>query len=290
LYCRRTGRGLQSSVACCRLSRAASESAKLVRRFAAFTNQYPWQWEPAEAEAFITHSPVAVSTARNYQNTLRLFCGYASDARYGWTANCLEHFGSAPRQILDEWNTVTRALLGLRGNQALPADLLLQTDLPRLPDPPSPGDSITHDLLDDLPQTQALHYVREMLVNSGVLPVRNEHLERLAPWLEYLLRGKPAHHARLIRPFTHWFVFRRARRTATRRAVRYFLPWAHGRGLARDLNVPLPPRQEPERLLAESDHIQQLDRCLTDEDMPLDLRVAGALVLLFGMLVSRITQ
>jgi len=79
---------------------------ELVRRFAAFTNQYPWQWEPAEAEEFITSSPVAVSTARNYQNTLRLFCGYASDARYGWAARCLEQFGSGPRQILDEWNTV----------------------------------------------------------------------------------------------------------------------------------------------------------------------------------------
>jgi integrase len=79
---------------------------ELVRRFAVFTNQYPWQWEPAEAEAFITRSPVAVSTARNYQNTLRLFCGYASDARYGWVNRCLEQFGSAPRQILDEWNTV----------------------------------------------------------------------------------------------------------------------------------------------------------------------------------------
>ncbi len=78
----------------------------LVRRFAAFTNQYPWQWEPAEAEAFITHAPVAVSTARNYHNTLRLFCGYASDARYGWAARCLEQFGSVPQQILDEWNTV----------------------------------------------------------------------------------------------------------------------------------------------------------------------------------------
>ena len=79
---------------------------ELVRRFAVFTNQYPWQWEPAEAEAFITRLPVVASTARNYQNTLRLFCGYASDARYGWVARCLEQFGSAPRQILDEWNTV----------------------------------------------------------------------------------------------------------------------------------------------------------------------------------------
>jgi hypothetical protein len=47
--------------------------------------------------------------------------------------------------------------------------------------------------LDDLPQTQALRYVRDMLVSPGVLPERNEHLERLAPWLEHLLHDKPAH-------------------------------------------------------------------------------------------------
>jgi hypothetical protein len=76
----------------------------------------------------------------------------------------------------------------------------------------------------------------------------------------------------------------------TRRTVRYFLQWAHRRGLASNLTVPLPPRPEPARLLAEDDHIRQRDRCLTDEAMPLDLRAGGALVLLFGMLVSRITQ
>ena len=203
------------------------------------------------------------------------------------------------------------------------------------------GDPITHELLDGLPQNQSLRYVREVLVSSGVLAARNEHLERLAPWLEHVLHDKPAHHARLVRPFMHWFVLRRARRnaarrtftrgsadfararvlvaldllswldhrghalsdltqadldrwladgTTTRRAVRYFLQWARRRGLAGDLTVPLPPRQEPARLLAEGDHIQQLDRCLTDETMPLDLRAGGALVLLFGMLVSRITQ
>jgi len=56
-----------------------------------------------------------------------------------------------------------------------------------------------------------------MLVSSGVLPARNEHLERLAPWLEHLLHDKSAHQARLIRPFMHWFVLRRARRAAIRR-------------------------------------------------------------------------
>jgi len=78
----------------------------LVRRFAAFANQYPWQWEPAEAEAFITSLPIAPSTARNYQNTLRMFCDYLTDPRYGWPARCLQQFGAAPQQLLHEWNTI----------------------------------------------------------------------------------------------------------------------------------------------------------------------------------------
>lgn len=31
------------------------------------------------------------------------------------------------------------------------------------------GNPVTHDLLDDLPKTQALRYVRDVLVSSGVL-------------------------------------------------------------------------------------------------------------------------
>ena len=203
------------------------------------------------------------------------------------------------------------------------------------------GQPITHDVLDGLPQTQSLHYVREVLVNAGVLQPRNEYLERLAPWLEQLLRDKPASHARLVRPFAHWSVLRRARRaavggtygrgsadfararvlaalgllswldqrsqplealtqgdldqwlaggTTTRRAVRYFIQWARGRHLTGDVSVPLPPRSGPVRLLSEDDHARQLDRCLSDESMPLDLRVGGSLVLLFGLLVSRVMQ
>jgi hypothetical protein len=203
------------------------------------------------------------------------------------------------------------------------------------------GQPVTHDALDELPQAQSLHYIREVLVSAGVLPSRDEFLERLVPWLEHLLQDKPPDHARLVRPFAYWFVLRRARRAAARRAysrgaadfararvlialdllswldrrdqslhdltqadlehwltegptsrrtVRYFLQWARARSLTGDLTVPLPPRSEPVRLLGEEDHVQQLDRCLADDSMPLDLRVGGALVLLFGMLVSRVTQ
>lgn len=78
----------------------------LVRRLARFTNQYPWQWDPAEAEAFFVSLSVAPSTARIYQHHLRLFCDYVTDARYGWPAKCVDQFGVAPQQILHEWNTV----------------------------------------------------------------------------------------------------------------------------------------------------------------------------------------
>jgi integrase len=83
----------------------------LVRRFAAFTGQYPWQWLPPEVEAFFDRlrsgpRPIQVSTARGYQTTLRLFCDYLVDTRYGWPATCVERFGQAPVQILHEANTI----------------------------------------------------------------------------------------------------------------------------------------------------------------------------------------
>jgi site-specific recombinase XerD len=83
----------------------------MVRRFAAFANQYPWQWQPAEVDAFFAHlnsgtRPLAESTGRGYQLTLRLFCDFITDPRYGWVATCVERFGQAPARILHEWNTV----------------------------------------------------------------------------------------------------------------------------------------------------------------------------------------
>lgn len=84
---------------------------RLLRRFAEFTGQYPWQWGPGEVEAFTTElvsgpAPLAHSTVRGYQLTLRLFCEFITDARYGWPAECEQRFGEVPAQICHEWNTV----------------------------------------------------------------------------------------------------------------------------------------------------------------------------------------
>ncbi len=79
--------------------------AYLVRRFAAYTNDYPWQWTPAEAEEFFASLAGAASTVRGHQTSLRLFMGYLVDPSYDWTRLCGQQFGAAPRQILTEWNT-----------------------------------------------------------------------------------------------------------------------------------------------------------------------------------------
>lgn len=97
-----------------RFLKASTVTARLglVRRFAEFSNEYPWQWQPAEVEEFFSvkrsgDQPLAVSTARSHQNALRMFCDYILDARYGWVTECLDRFGVAPVQILHEWNTIT---------------------------------------------------------------------------------------------------------------------------------------------------------------------------------------
>jgi hypothetical protein len=79
------------------------------------------------------------------------------------------------------------------------------------------GTVIDHAVLDALPQTRALHYLRQALVFSGVLPERNEYLDRVGPWLEQLLADQPADRARLSRSYAHWDVLRRARARARRR-------------------------------------------------------------------------
>ncbi|MDA8358040.1 MAG: tyrosine-type recombinase/integrase [Actinomycetota bacterium] len=86
---------------------------QLVRRFAAATNDYPWNWRPAHVEEWMltltSERHLALSTVRSYQVDLRLFTEYLIDARYGWVAACEEAFGPGghPVAIFHEWNTVS---------------------------------------------------------------------------------------------------------------------------------------------------------------------------------------
>jgi site-specific recombinase XerD len=53
--------------------------------------------------------PLALSTLRGYQVSLRLFVEFVCDPRYGWPAVCLHRFGQAPTAVLHEWNSMVHA-------------------------------------------------------------------------------------------------------------------------------------------------------------------------------------
>lgn len=76
--------------------------------------------------------------------------------------------------------------------------------------------------------------------------------------------------------------------TQRRHLVRYFLKWTHQRGLSRKLVVPTIPRHQPAKLLDDDERWRLLQRCLTDTALPVDVRAAGALTLLFGLPTERI--
>ena len=89
----------------------------LVRRLVEFTNAYPWEWQPADGEAFIEHlqstgrpRPIAMSTGRGYETSLAMFMSFLTDRRYGWSEQCLGRFGQVPQQIFHEDNRVAHVV------------------------------------------------------------------------------------------------------------------------------------------------------------------------------------
>ncbi|MHB6911250.1 hypothetical protein [Streptomyces sp. DB-54] len=118
------------------------------------------------------------------------------------------------------------------------------------------GEQLTHQQLDELPPSRCVHLVRHTLVHTGALPERNEDLERVPPWLDDLLTQHPQH-ARLLQPYLHWFLLRRARP----RAIRPGYTHGSGRLLRRKIRIAL----EFLRWLEDSG-LDLADVCQTDVD------------------------
>lgn len=78
-------------------------------------------------------------------------------------------------------------------------------------------ESITHASVDACSPGQARHHLRALLVDAGVLPVRDEQTERLETWVDEYLTQLPPHHAAVITPYAQWNVLRTVRRRASRR-------------------------------------------------------------------------
>jgi integrase/recombinase XerC len=93
-----------------RLSGPLTEGrVRLVRRFAAFTGAWPWQWTPAQAEAWVASGGWAHSTIRSYEGALAVFLDFVCDPRYGWVAECEQLAGVRPVQVFHEGNAAVHA-------------------------------------------------------------------------------------------------------------------------------------------------------------------------------------
>jgi integrase/recombinase XerC len=46
---------------------------------------------------------------RSYEHTIRTFCSYLTDGRYGWVDECERRFGTHPIQICFAWNTASHS-------------------------------------------------------------------------------------------------------------------------------------------------------------------------------------
>jgi integrase/recombinase XerC len=84
---------------------------KLVRRLQVHAGAWPWEWRAEHLEEWtedlaMPPSPLHVSTLRQYQIAIRLFCEYVCDLRYPWVAICTERLGRQPQQIVDERNLI----------------------------------------------------------------------------------------------------------------------------------------------------------------------------------------
>lgn len=81
----------------------------ILNRFFKFAEKYPWQWNVEDVDSFFlelrTVRHAAHSTVLGYQNALRMFLAYVTDARYGWVEECGKRFGEHPAQVFHEWNT-----------------------------------------------------------------------------------------------------------------------------------------------------------------------------------------
>jgi hypothetical protein len=78
--------------------------------------------------------------------------------------------------------------------------------------------------------------------------------------------------------------------TQHRYLIRAFTQWAAARHLTTSISVPVIPHTEPAAFPGNDTRWQLLTRCLNDTSMPLDVRAAGTLLLLYGQFTSRIAR
>jgi hypothetical protein len=106
---------------------------------------------------------------------------------------------------------------------------------------------LTHAVLDELPDSQALQNLRGVLVATGALPFRDEQLFRLEAWIAQVTHRDDPDDRQVLQRYALWYLLRRLRQRADKktgvtrqqaelvqnhvRAAIAFLEWLAVRGL-----------------------------------------------------------
>lgn len=89
---------------------------------------------------------------------------------------------------------------------------------------------------------------------------------------------------------SHLDVWLTEAKTSQRRANITFIRWTNKRGLTQNLEYSGRAKSLPTLFLDDEEHEDQLRRCLTDASLPLELRIVGALITLYGLHLIRIVH
>ena len=74
------------------------------------------------------------------------------------------------------------------------------------------------------------------------------------------------------------------------RSIGSFIRWTTARQLTGQITIPTRRSGLPVRFLGEREHHAQLKRCLNDEELPLEVRITGALIGLYALPVTRFVE
>jgi hypothetical protein len=74
------------------------------------------------------------------------------------------------------------------------------------------------------------------------------------------------------------------------RSIGSFIRWTTARQLTGQITIPTRRSGQPARFLGEHEHHEQLKRCLNDEELPLEVRITGALIGLYALPVTRLVE
>src|SRR6266851_3634824 len=75
--------------------------------------------------------------------------------------------------------------------------------------------ALTHAALDELPDSKTIRHLRSVLVATGALASRDEHMIRLGRWITATVAGRRGHRERqMLHRYATWHALRRLRRRA----------------------------------------------------------------------------